>query len=329
MKKITLLLLCFLAGNLLLQAQKNRFPVPVIFDTDMGPDYDDVGAIAMLHAFADAGKTEILATIASTRYVNVVPVLSVLNTYFKRPEIPIGFPSGWAQDLRDWQHWSDMLVAKYPHSLKNNSDAEDAVKLYRKILATQPDGHTVIITVGFLTNLEQLLRSEGDDSSPLTGVELVRKKVKRLVSMAGKFPSGKEFNVDRHIEASDYVFRHWPTQVYLSGFEIGQKIKTGLPLVRNRKIQNSPVKDVFRISIPMAAEDNLGRMSWDQTAVMAGVLGHESFYTLQQGRIIIDTTDGSNTWEDDPRGQHFYFVEKMKPARVEKKINTWMMHQPK
>jgi hypothetical protein len=29
---------------------------PVIFDTDMGPDYDDVGAIALLHAFADSGK---------------------------------------------------------------------------------------------------------------------------------------------------------------------------------------------------------------------------------------------------------------------------------
>ena len=29
--------------------------VKVIFDTDMYTDYDDVGALAMLHALADAG----------------------------------------------------------------------------------------------------------------------------------------------------------------------------------------------------------------------------------------------------------------------------------
>lgn len=36
-------------------------PVKIIFDTDLGPDYDDVGALAFLHAMADSGKAEILA----------------------------------------------------------------------------------------------------------------------------------------------------------------------------------------------------------------------------------------------------------------------------
>src|SRR5215207_7590393 len=54
--------------------------VSVIFDTDMGPDYDDVGAIAMLHAFADEGSANILATIASTKYAGVAEVLDVFNT---------------------------------------------------------------------------------------------------------------------------------------------------------------------------------------------------------------------------------------------------------
>ena len=40
-------------------AQTAKKPVPVIFDTDMGPDYDDVGAIAMLHALADKGEATI------------------------------------------------------------------------------------------------------------------------------------------------------------------------------------------------------------------------------------------------------------------------------
>jgi hypothetical protein len=45
---------------------QNKKPMPVIFDTDMGPDYDDVCAITLLHAFADSGKVRILATMAST-----------------------------------------------------------------------------------------------------------------------------------------------------------------------------------------------------------------------------------------------------------------------
>ncbi len=67
----------------------------------MGPDYDDVGAITLLHAFADEGKVNILATIASTKYENVAAVFSVLNTYFKTPNIPIAVPKGDALELRD------------------------------------------------------------------------------------------------------------------------------------------------------------------------------------------------------------------------------------
>ena len=40
-------------------------PVKIIFDTDMGPDFDDVGAITVLHALADNGECEILACMAS------------------------------------------------------------------------------------------------------------------------------------------------------------------------------------------------------------------------------------------------------------------------
>src|ERR1700730_13031122 len=95
---------CIFLFSILSVAQKVARPIPVIFDTDMGPDYDDVGAIALLHAFADEGKATILATIASTKYEGVAAVFNVFNTYFKRPGIPIGVPKGNAVDDKDWQH---------------------------------------------------------------------------------------------------------------------------------------------------------------------------------------------------------------------------------
>lgn len=322
------LLAIFICSCMAVTAQKNSSKtIPIIFDTDMGPDYDDVGAITLLHAFADSGKVKILATIASTKYDGVASVLNVLNTYFDRPDIPIAVPKGKALELRDSQHWSDTLIAKFPHSIKSNDEVPDAVELYRKLLAVQPDKSVTIVTVGFLTNLANLLQSKADKYSPLTGKELVAKKVKHLVSMAGKFPEGQEFNIDEDATSSKYTYENWPTPVLFSGFEIGEKIKTGLPLIHNTNIKNSPVKKVFEICIPKAAEDAQGRMSWDETAVLVAVKGYEPFYDVKKGRIIINES-GYNKWDENGSDQ-MYLVEKVSPQIVQDYINHLMMHQPK
>jgi inosine-uridine nucleoside N-ribohydrolase len=300
--------------------------VPIIFDSDMGPDYDDVGAITILHALADKGEAKILATVASTKYDGVAGVLNIFNTYFNRPDIPVGVPKGDALTLRDFQHWTDTLLARYPHKIKTNDEAWDAVKLYRKILAAQPDHSVTIVTVGFLTNLSNLLDSKADSYSSLSGSDLVKKKVKSLVCMAGKFPSGFEFNVMKDAPASKNVYEHWGTPIIFSGFEIGMKIKAGLPLIHNTAIKNSPTKDVFRMAIPMAKEDSLGRMSWDETAVLVAIKGYSDWYTLHKGRIIV-ATDGSNTWDDNGTGQA-YLVEKVDYTKVQDLINELIQHQP-
>jgi len=308
-------------------SQSSARPVPVIFDTDMGPDYDDVGAIALLHAFADSGKATILATMASNKYEGVAAVLNLFNTYFHRPNIPIGVPKGNAVNQRDTQHWTDSILRRYPHSIKLNDEAEDAVTLYRKILSAQSNHSVVIITVGFLTNLRGLLESPADKYSGLTGLELVRKKVKQLVSMAGKFPAGWEFNVMQDSVASQVVFSHWPTPILLSGFEIGVKIKCGLPLVRDVTIQNDPVKDVFRISLPLAEEDSAGRSSWDETAVLVGVCGYAPYYTVKKGKMLV-MANGSDKWEDSAAGGQAHLIEARPVAEVQGVINGLMKHQP-
>src|SRR5205085_3788531 len=143
-------------------AQKKQSPARIIFDSDMGPDYDDVGAITLLHAFEDKGEAKILATIASTKYEGVAAVLNVFNTFFNKPAIPVAVPKGKALELRDGQHWTDTLIANYPHKIKSNDEASDAIEVYRKILATQPDHSVTIVTVGFLTNVSNLLQSQPD-----------------------------------------------------------------------------------------------------------------------------------------------------------------------
>ena len=156
-------------------AQKHQI-IPIIFDTDIAPDYDDVGAMALLHTFADMGEAKILATISSNAFATTAPTLSVLNTYFNRPGIPIGITKTTFPNKNCSQQWAQAIIARYPHALKSNDEAIDAVKLYRKILSSQPDTSVTIISVGFFTNLAGLLNSQADEYSKLNGVALVKEK---------------------------------------------------------------------------------------------------------------------------------------------------------
>jgi inosine-uridine nucleoside N-ribohydrolase len=306
-------------------SQKEQ-PVKIIFDTDLGPDYDDVGALAFLHAMADSGKADILATLSSNKNELVAPSIEVINNYFNRPGLEIGAPKTTGANMGSSQHWADSIVAKYPHRIKSTSEAPDAVNIYRKILSSQPDGSVTIVTVGFLTNLSNLLKSLPDNLSALKGEELIAKKVKRLVSMAGRFPEGREFNIFIDSVASKNVYDNWPGEIIFSGFEIGSEIRTGLRLIQ-LPAQNNPVKDVFRISIPLSEEDKYGRMSWDQTAVLIAVYGTKGFFDTRRGTILVNT-DGSNGWKDDPSGKHIYVKQKMPVSEITRFIEDRMMHMP-
>ena len=65
-------------------------PVKVVLDSDMIEDYDDMGAISILHALADAGECEILATVSCTRDNGSVAAIEICNAYYGRPDIPVG-----------------------------------------------------------------------------------------------------------------------------------------------------------------------------------------------------------------------------------------------
>ncbi|MEP7109243.1 MAG: nucleoside hydrolase [Ferruginibacter sp.] len=325
MKKF--LTIFFLFVSCILSAQKKE-PVSIIFDTDIAPDYDDVGAMALLHAFADMGEAKILATISCNAFETTAPTLSVLNTYFNRPALPIGITKNALPNKDCSQQWAQAIVAKYPHKLHSNDEAVDAVKLYRKILSLQGDKSVTVVSVGFFTNLAGLLNSGADEYSSLSGKELVTKKVKHLVSMAARIGkdgmSGYEFNVMVDAAASQKVFTDWPTPVIISGFEIGEKILTGIRLIHNGSIQNSPVKDAFQIAL--AKDSNtVGRNSWDETAVLVAVRGLAPFFSFRKLNFEIKE-DGKNVLI--PGEKFTYLTFKQTPEEIGKQIEDLMMHQP-
>lgn len=320
--------MCMLLVCTMGSCNRNDTTARIIFDTDMAPDYDDVGALAMLHALADSGEAKILATVSSNQCPTCVPCIEVINTYFGRPDIPTGCVKGEAQNRDTWHkglRWTEELPKRYPHNTPSSAESEDATRLYRRILANQPDQSVTIVTVGFLTNVSNLLSSEPDEYSPLYGTELVMKKVKQLVCMAGCIPEGREFNVYCDTKASQHVFDEWPSPILLSDFSIGEKILTGKRLVESGR-KGSPVVDAFSMCLPQ--DDPNGRMSWDQTAVLVAVRGAEGYFRTERGRIAVND-DGSNSWEANPEGQHAHLLFDMDKQELTNVIEGLMLHEPK
>ncbi|GHT70009.1 hypothetical protein AGMMS50239_37720 [Bacteroidia bacterium] len=306
--------------------KQGKTPVSIIFDSDLGPDYDDVGALTLLHALADSGEAKIVATMSSNKHSLVAPCIEVINTYYGRANLPVGAPLVGANeaDGHKGEKWTESLVAKYPHKIQDTKDVEDAVKVYRRLLAAAPDTSIVIVTVGFLTNVSDLLKSVADEYSPLDGKQLVAKKVHHLVSMAGSFPKGKEYNLLIDAKASDFIAKEWPTRILFLGGEIGCKILTGKRLIAS-DIIHTPAKEVFTICL---AQDNpAGRCSWDQASTLIAVRGADRYFNTVKGHIVVNE-DGSNTWIEDPNGTQEYVTEKMPWPELTKVIEDLMMHEP-
>ena len=301
----------------------------LIFDTDIAPDYDDVGAVALLHAFANNGEIEILATISSNAFYTTAPTISVLNTYFGRPDIPIGITKNELPNKECSQKWAEALIAKYPHNVKSNNEAIDAIKLYRKILSQAADSSVTIVTVGFFTNMANLLTSEPDEFSSLSGKDLIAKKVKVVISMATVLVDGNpgwaEFNVAIDTKASQIFFSQWNTPVILSPFEVGEKILTGIRLINDTTIKNSPVKEAYQIALAYD-KNNAGRMSWDQTAVLIAARGYTNFFNSRMLNFKI-ADDGKNVLIPGERFTYLSF--KQTPAEIQKVIEDLMLYQPK
>jgi len=305
-------------------APAGKAPVRFIFDTDMDTDVDDIGSVAVLHALADAGEIDILATVSSSFLPESSLCLNAMNTYFGRPRLPVGQPKGEGAGISRGTKYADIISNEYPHAL--TADAiPDAVDVYRKVLAEAPDNSVVIATVGYVTNLRDLLKSSPDEHSPLNGHDLVVKKVKEVSCMGGRIPrdkgSSESGNFRPDPDSTKYFFENWPTQVMFSGDEIGERIMTG-ERVRKELPENHPTRRAYDAYLGEKPE----RPSWDQAAVLYGARGLGHYWTAHhQGHNAI-IEHGNNEWRNEPDNKnHSYLVEKMDPEKVADIIEDLMV----
>ncbi len=296
----------------------------IIFDTDFGGDADDLGALVMLHNFINRGECEVLAIMSWSLEENTVSAIDAVNRFYKHEYIPIGTRKG-STYFEPW-NYNQAIIKKLPYKITYN-EAPDAVYLYRKILSNSPDTSITIVTVGPLANLKSLIESPSDSISNMTGLELIKSKVKEFVIMGGQFPEGKnEWNFNGNMPGiTKFVLENIEVPVTFSGYEIGVDIKTGAkfneidpehPLYIGfmHFSQNAPwMKEYFQGKI-------LNNSSYDQTAVLYAVSGGIGKYWIKitDGFCIADE-DGGNKWVKLKSKNHAYLkliIEKDEMANI-------------
>jgi hypothetical protein len=329
-RPLVLVCLVWLAVGKLLPAQP-RVPVAIIFDTDMDSDCDDAAALAMLHALADRGEVKILATTVSSLHAWSVPCTDAINTYFGRPDLPIGAPKK-PGPKEQGSRYAKQIAAEFPHDLRSTDAAPDATTVYRQVLAGQPDNSVVIVTVGDVTNLRYLLEAKADAVSPLDGAALARQKVKQWVCMGSRYPADLDpkpwgnFKLDP--DSTVKAIAGWPVRItFTGGGDFANLVATGRRLVELPA--KNPVRRVYELYFGGEARD---RHSADLISVLVAARGTGAPWKLVKGGHNFIFPDGRHEWRttpDDPRHEYISaLAEGVNPAAVIAEMNTLIMHLP-
>lgn len=295
-----------------------EIPVKIIFDTDMGSDCDDVGALALLHAYADLGKAEIIGCIYSSGAIPFgAGVIEAINIYYNRPNIPVGasidFDFGDPVDKMTAEKLSKDTTA-FRNKIIHNSDATEQTRLTRQLLSDQDDSSIVYVTVGHTQGLYSLLTSPPDDISPMDGKKLVSRKIKHWVALGAlnaanennNFTKDWNFFFNGTAPYTKYLIENFPVPVYI--VDAGAQVMTG------KSLQYSPsgniVRTAYRDWLWNVEKKTLDdqRPSWDLAAVYFAVEGKGVFLrSLGEGYLEFDEDLGCR-WHADSAGTNQTFI---------------------
>lgn len=300
-----------------------RKPVRIILDVDMDSDCDDAGAMAVLHALADRGEVEPLAIMVSGVNPWAGPCVDAINTWYGRPDLPIGTARAPAPDQAS--RYARGVAERCPHRLRASADAPDAVALYHRILAAQPDGGVTIATVGDMTNLAKLLATQ-------EGMGLVRAKVAVWICMGGNF-IGRPATDDLRLGNNNFTLdpgatyaaiTAWPTPIVFAGREMCS-VPSGLRIGRGlaAKPAGHPVRIAYELYHNGQVRD---RHVADIVTVYAAVRGRDGLWDAEDRGFMDLQRDMTFTWRYG-RDVHAYLLKRpdVSDRSVERKLDELLL----
>ena len=256
----------------------------IIFDTDLGGDCDDVGALAVLLNLAKAGKAEVLCV--------TYCIGNPWGAYLTRDMLDArGFANVPLGVLKEPEFMGEPFYERYSRAYCEafdvaKTESEDAVRVLRRTLAENGGVRDItLIAVGPLRNIANLLASGPDDISSLSGKELVAQNVCLFATMLGRFDIADytEWNVKMDIPSARATVAQMPAPTLFCPFECGSHVLTGA----NNETQ--PEDHHVRFSYLKFSEGkSFLRQSWDPITVYAAIECDNSLYTWRETHVSIN-----------------------------------------
>lgn len=321
------ILLC----NMLVAGLAFAAPVKLIFDTDMETDCDDAGAMAVLHTLADRGECEILATVTSVRDPDSLATVDAINRYRGRGDLRIGMLKG--AGVLEKSKFAGKIAKEFPH--RDIEGVADATMVYRDVLEQQAEHSVTIVTVGYLTNLKNLLQLPAQDGHA-SGLDLIQRKVARWICMGGNFighPPKDDLklgnvNFQRDATSADAVIHHWPGEIVFAGREVCS-VPSGLQIGGHLAdtAAGNPVRRAYEHYFGGKAKN---RHVADLATVLYAVRGLTDCWDLSEpGRMNLNK-DMTFDWQFDAAGRQRYLLKKAGNDRhVEAILDALLTSPPK
>ncbi len=252
----------------------------VLLDTDIGPDCDDAGALAILFSLEKKTGFEIAGVVNCTSNPWGAGAVDAIRAFYGMPEIPIG-EFRRRPFLPDCLKYNKTLAERFSPACRRGDAFPDSAEVYKKALEESPDHGLTVVTIGQFNALADAMRLYPD---------LFEKKLGALISMAAEYPASRgEYNVACDAESAAYVFSHVSCPVILSGHEVGYSFETGFPDGIER-----PENPVW-LAYKLWTDGNTVRWSWDLTAVYYAIMGGEGYFDCSPPLFVDVAPDGSTT----------------------------------
>lgn len=270
-----------------------------ILGTDWGEDSDDCVAVRVLARAHKKGEINLLGI-----GINTLTEYSAPSLYRFLEKEGVTCQIGVDKDLEHKIEYVTYQKRLAKETDKTNDDFENAVRLYRKLIA-ECDGEVEILEIGFLQVICGALMSQGDDISPKSGMELFKEKVKKIWIMGGTWNNmpGYEYNLCKYgfSRAASHAFvTNCPCPITFLGWEIGHDLITGDKLADD---------DFLHLALADHGS-GAGRESWDPMLAVLALINDnaKAGYDTVTGFATVDE-NGANYFEEDETGPHQYVVK--------------------
>ncbi len=288
---------------------KDKGKVSVIFETDMGNDIDDAMALDLLFKKMDQGVIDLIGISVHKNNPCAAEYIDIMRCWYGYKKVPIGVNTGCVTDM-DCVDYATKVCrmtgtdGRPLFARSKNPRYEEAVEMYRRLLASQPDKSVVIVTVGFSTTMADLLRSKPDRYSKLSGRELVERKVKYFSVMAGDFAKKNyaEYNVWNDLEAAKYFFDESPVPMVITPHTIGTQIEYPGSSIANdfEWGRPHPMVEAYKVYIEMPYD----RPTWDVIAAAYACEPDSDMFTLSESGEVTVVGKGVTLFEPDAKGRY-------------------------